>query len=81
MRAAGAQRGGLKVRKREEKKNGLGHCIGPWFRPTNGGENGPSWAGIGPRLKEMGLRGAMGGMGSDYLQFDLIFLSLLDHSS
>ena len=29
--------------------------------------SGPSWAGIGPRLKEMGLGGAMGGMGSGCL--------------
>ena len=34
-----------------------------------GVENGPSWAGIGPRLKEMGLGGAMGRMGNDCLQF------------
>ena len=26
-------------------------------------ESGPSWAGIGLKLKEMGLGGAMGGMG------------------
>ena len=32
-------------------------------------ESGPSWAGIGLKLKEMGLGGAMGGMGSDCLQF------------
>ena len=31
-------------------------------------ESGTSWAGIGPRLKEMGLGGAMGGMGSGCLQ-------------
>ena len=31
-------------------------------------ESGPSWAGIGPRLKEMGLGGAMGGMGSGFLK-------------
>ena len=30
-------------------------------------ESGPSWARIGPRLKEMGLRGAMGEMGSGCL--------------
>ena len=32
-------------------------------------ESGPSWAGIGPRLKEMGLGDAMGGMSSGLLQF------------
>ena len=31
-------------------------------------ESGPSWAGIGLRLKEMGLGGAMGEMGSGCLQ-------------
>ena len=31
-------------------------------------ESGPSWVGIGHRLKEMGLGGAMGRMGSDCLQ-------------
>ena len=36
----------------------------------------PSWARIGPRLKEMGLGGAMGGMGSDCLQ--LRFQTLFD---
>ena len=30
-------------------------------------ESGPSWAGIRPRLKEMGLGGAMGGMDSGCL--------------
>ena len=39
-------------------------------------ESGPSWAGIGPRLKEMGLGGAMGGMGSGCLQ--LRFRTLFD---
>ena len=32
-------------------------------------ESGPSWVGIGPGLKAMGLGGAMGGMGSGCLQF------------
>ena len=32
-------------------------------------ESGPSWAGIEPKLKEMGLRGAMDEMGSGCLQF------------
>ena len=30
-------------------------------------ESGLSWTGIGPRLKEMGLGGAMGEMGNDCL--------------
>ena len=39
-------------------------------------ESGPSWVGIGPRLKEMGLGGATGGMGSGCLQ--LCFQTLFD---
>ena len=39
-------------------------------------ERGPSWVGIGPRLKEMGLGGAMGEMGSGCLQ--LRFRTLFD---
>ena len=39
-------------------------------------ESGPSWVGIGPRLKEMGLGGAMDGMGKGYLQ--LRFRTLFD---
>ena len=41
-----------------------------------GVESGPSWVGIGPRLKEMGLGGAMDGMGSGCLQ--LRFQTLFD---
>ena len=47
----------------------MGHCLGLWFGLVNGGGKWPSWAGIGPRLKEMGLEGAMGEMGSGCLQF------------
>ena len=34
-------------------------------------ENGPIWARIGPRLKEMGLGGAMGRMGRGCVQLRL----------
>ena len=39
-------------------------------------ESGPSWARIGPRLKEMGLGGELGGMDSGCLQ--LHFRTLFD---
>ena len=39
-------------------------------------ESGPSWARIGPMLKEMGLGGAMGRMGRGCLQ--LCFRTLFD---
>ena len=44
VKAARAQHEGLKVRKKEEKKNGLGHFIGIWFGPKTGGGK---WANLG----------------------------------
>ena len=52
-----------KEKKERERAIALGLGLGQQMRV----ESGPSWAGIGPRLKEMGLGGAMGEMGSDCL--------------
>ena len=64
-RAAGAS--GLKTKK-EKKERGRVIVLSLGSGQQMEVESGPSWAGIGPRLKEMGLGGAMGGMGSGCLQ-------------
>ena len=58
---------GLETRKKKEKEwtIALGFGLGQQMKV----ESGPSWVGIRPRLKEMGLGGAIGGMGSGCLQF------------
>ena len=80
-RAAGAS--GLEGRKEKKERGraialglGLGHFFESLFGPTNGGGKWLSWVGIRPRLKEMGLGGVMGGMGSGCLQ--LCFRTLFD---
>ena len=53
---------------RKEKKKERAIALGLGLSQKMGVKSGPSWVGIGPRLKEMGLGGAMGGMGSGCLQ-------------
>ena len=65
----GDGRGGWRKEKKErEKVISLGLGLGQQM----GVENGPSWAGIGPRLKEMGLGDAMGS-GCLQLRFRTLF--------
>ena len=51
-------------KKEKEWASALGFGLGQKMEV----KNGPCQVGIGPRLEEMGLRGAMGGMGSGCLQ-------------
>ena len=66
--------GELENKEKKERKwaSALGFGLGQKMEV----ESGTSWARIGPRLNEMGLGGAMGGMGSDCLQ--LLFRTLFD---
>ena len=57
---------GLEARK-EKKEKERAIALGLGLGQQMGVESGTSWAKIGPRLKEIGLEGAMGGMGSDCL--------------
>ena len=69
----GDERGGWRKEKKEgENAISLGLGLSQQIKV----KSGPSWARIGPRLKEMGLGGAMGGMGSGCLQ--LRFRTLFD---
>ena len=58
-RADGAS--GLEARK-EKKKRERAIAIGLGLGQQMEMKNGQSWVGIGPKLKEMGLGGVMGGM-------------------
>ena len=69
----GDERSGWRKEKKErEKVIALGLSLGQQI----GMESEQSWAGIGPRLKEMSLEGAMYGMDSGCLQ--LRFRTLFD---
>ena len=62
--------------RKEKKERERGIVLGLGLGQQMKVESGPSWARIGPRLKEMGLGGAMGEMGSGCLQ--LRFRTLFD---
>ena len=55
------------LEKKEKKERKWAIALGFGLGQKIEAESGPSWARIGPRLKEMGLGGAMGEMGSGCL--------------